>query len=273
MFPSFKARQGKHILLINPEFIIPNPSQPRKIFNSEELVSLAESIKRHGVLQPLTVRRLDNGQYELVAGERRLRASRMVGLKEIPCIEVPVDQRRSAILALIENIQRQDLNCFEEAEGILALIQHWGITQEEAALRLGKAQSTLANKLRLLKLTPRQREQAIDAGLSERHARAMLRINDPLIRDKVLSHIIERKLTVAESERLIERMLAEKKAGRNEPARIIKDVRLFINTLTRAVDTMRKSGLEAKTVKNESEEFIEYVITIPKKHSLKKRCG
>jgi len=265
MFPSLKVRQGKHILLINPDFIQPNPSQPRRIFNSEELFSLAESIRRHGVLQPLTVRRLDSGQFELVAGERRLRASRLAGLKEVPCIEVPVDERRAAILALIENIQRQDLNCFEEAEGIQTLIQQWGITQEEAAARLGKAQSTLANKLRLLRLSTTQREQILAAKLTERHARALLRFENQNLRDKVLGHIIERKLTVAESERLIERMLTKKKPSRPEPTMAVKDVRLFINTLSRAVDTMRRSGLDARAAKNESDDYIEYVITIPKK--------
>lgn len=158
--------------------ITPNANQPRTEFSRDELVELADSIRQNGVLQPLTVRRGKQNQYELIAGERRLRASILAGMDTVPCIIVQCDDQQSAVFALLENLQRVDLGPFEEAEGIARLIEAWGITQEEAAQRLGKKQSTIANKLRLLKLSEPERRQIVEACLTERHARALLRLKD-----------------------------------------------------------------------------------------------
>ena len=163
------------VLSIHIDQILPNPYQPRKLFDEEELSGLSESIRSNGILQPLSVRRTTCGNYEIIAGERRFRACKQAGLEHVPCIVMDVDEQKSAILAILENIQRHDLSFFEQAEGIMRLIEEWGVTQEEAALRLGKAQSTIANKLRLLKIPPYLRHKILENGLTERHARALLK--------------------------------------------------------------------------------------------------
>ena len=173
-----KEKQVNRVISIHINEIFPNPNQPRTEFNEQELQQLSDSIRVNGLLQPLTVRKNVYQQYELISGERRLRASKLAGLTEIPAIVVDTDERQSAIFALIENIQRADLNFFEEAIAIKNLISEWNITQEEASERLGKAQSTLANKLRLLKLGSEEQQMILQNGLTERHARALLKIND-----------------------------------------------------------------------------------------------
>ncbi len=244
--------------------ILPNPSQPRKTFGEEELVSLAESIRANGLLQPVTVRK-DGGGYYLVAGERRLRACKLAGLKEIPAILMSCEAEDSAVLALLENLQRKDLQMFEQANAIANLLREWEITQEEAARRLGMSQSYLANKIRLLKLSREEQAEIIEHGLSERHARALLRIDDMGLRKKVLRTVCERKLNVSQTEELIEAAL-----GRREPKQkakrtfVAKDIRLFINTIDHAVDAMKTAGIEAKTEKKETEEYIECTVRIPK---------
>ena len=270
----------KSVLMLSPDKIFPNPSQPRRDFDEDELMGLAESINKNGILQPLSVRKRRDGGFELIAGERRLRAARLAGLSSIPCIELAVDERRSAVLALLENLQRQDLSCFEEADGYARLLNDWGVTQQEASSRLGKSQSAIANKLRLLKLTPDQRERISAARLSERHARALLRVEDNGERDRLLNEVIANTFTVSETERLVDNLLCPPEpdpepepvqkveitpAPRRTP--MVGDVRLFVNTITRAVDTMKEAGICAKTSKNESGEFIEYTIYIPKKQA------
>lgn len=266
MFFSDKpVRQGKHILLISPDRIVPNPCQPRTRFDQDELLGLAESIFKNGILQPITVRRREDGRFEIIAGERRYRASCMAGLTEIPCIEVHADEQRSAVLALLENLQRSDLSFFEEAEGIARLIHEWGITQEEAASRLGKAQSTLANKLRLLKLTREQRMKILQNNLSERHARALLRLEDEMKREEALDIIIERSLNVAQTEAYIQSLLSPAPQRHEQKITpLIRDVRLFLNTINKALHTMRGSGIAAESLKTEGPEYIEYLIRIPK---------
>ena len=202
-----KEKQVNRVISININEILPNPNQPRTEFNEQELQQLSDSIRVNGLLQPLTVRKNVYHQYELISGERRLRASKLAGLTEIPAIVVDTDERQSAIFALIENIQRADLNFFEEAIAIKNLISEWNITQEEASERLGKAQSTLANKLRLLRLSPEERETVLSAHLSERHARALLRISDRALRASILDHIIENRLSVSRTEDYIDRRL------------------------------------------------------------------
>ena len=247
--------------------IRPNKAQPRKVFSEDELSALSRSISENGILQPLTVRKVSSTEYELVAGERRLRAAVMAGLRKVPCIVVKCSDRESAVYALLENLQRADLGIFEEARGIAKLIHRYGLTQEQAAIKLGKTQSTIANKLRLLRLSEEEQEWMEKAGLSERHARALIRIENETVRREVLSRIITENLNVKQSERLVGIYLnSTPKPSRvkgNSKA-VIKDIRIFLNTINRAIDTMRLSGINAQSNKTDTEDFIEYTIRIPK---------
>ncbi len=271
-----RMMQGrKKIQEIPLDRIQPNPSQPRRIFSSEDLEGLAASIHTNGLLQPLTVRRGMSGNYELIAGERRLRACRMLGMKTAPCIVSDCDDRQSAIFAMLENLQRQDLQLFEEAEGIQRLIAEWGVTQEEAAMRLGKSQSAIANKLRLLKLTPEERRRITEAGLTERHARALIRLSDEKVRGHALTEIIERGLNVQQTDELIDKILITVKKEKSSCKRtfVVKDVRIFINTINHAIDAMRQAGINARTEKRETEEYIECIVKIPKDAGRRSTAG
>jgi ParB family chromosome partitioning protein len=250
--------------------INPNPNQPRKHFDTEQLEGLAESIKHNGILQPLTVRNLNDGSYELVAGERRLRASRIAGLTHVPCIEVVLTDSQSTVLALLENIQREDLHFFEEAEGYASLIEICGLKQEEIASHIGKNQSSIANKLRLLKLGFKEREMIVESNLTERHARALLKLDDSK-RAACIQTINARKLNVAETEFLIEQLISpfdEKK--KQTKVAVFKDVRLFINTIGNAINVMKKAGIDAVAEKRENEEYLEYTVRIFKYNKNKK---
>ena len=255
------------VLMIRVEAIRPNPAQPRRHFDEEELLSLSRSIQKNGLLQPLTVRKLGEDRYELIAGERRLRAAKLAHCRAVPCLVVSVSEQQSAVFALLENIQRQDLSFFEQARGILTLMETWGISQEEAAGRLGMAQSTLANKLRLLRL-PEQIQKLVSAqGLTERHARALLRLTKEEEQRQILEEIKMHDLNVAQTEQLISKLLQEAgkpKAQKPKPVRIVKDVRIFYNTITNAVNLMRQSGIDAVAQRRESEEYIEFLLQIPK---------
>lgn len=249
---------------LSPDKILPNPSQPRKVFQEAELEGLAQSIAENGLLQPVTVRR-ENGTYYLIAGERRLRACKLAGLKEIPALVADCEPEDSAVLALLENLQRKDLQMFEQANAIVNLLREWQITQEEAAKRLGMSQSYLANKIRLLKLSPEEQEEILKHHLSERHARALLRVDDMTLRQKLLATVIERGLNVAQTEELAAAALQPKKpAGKRKRTFIAKDIRLFINTIDHAVDAMKTAGIPAQTEKKETEEYIECTVRIPK---------
>lgn len=248
--------------------IRPNKAQPRKVFNEEDLNALSQSIAENGILQPLTVRKVSATEYELIAGERRLRASVMAGLRKVPCIVIKCSEKESAVYALLENLQRSDLGMFEEARGVSRLIRRYGLTQQEAAVKLGKTQSTIANKLRLLRLTYEEQEWIENAGLSERHARALLKLGDEGARREALSKIISENLNVQQSENLINLMLNSspknnKKQGTSKA--VIKDVRIFVNTINKAIDTMRLAGIDAQSDKTDTDNFIEYTIRIPKK--------
>ena len=248
--------------------IRPNKAQPRKVFNEEDLNALSQSIAENGILQPLTVRKVSATEYELIAGERRLRASVMAGLRKVPCIVIKCSEKESAVYALLENLQRSDLGMFEEARGVSRLIRRYGLTQQEAAVKLGKTQSTIANKLRLLRLTYEEQEWIENAGLSERHARALLKLGDEGARREALSKIISESLNVQQSENLINLMLNSspknnKKQGTSTA--MIKDVRIFVNTINKAIDTMRLAGIDAQSDKTDTDNFIEYTIRIPKK--------
>ena len=253
------------ILRLPVEAITPNPYQPRTDFAPEPLAELADSIRRHGILQPLTVRRTKTG-WELVAGERRLRAAKLAGLDTVPCLQIRAEDQESALLALIENIQRKDLHYFEEAAAIAAYLRQSGVTQEEAAALLGRSPSALANKLRLLRLSPDCRKLLVENGLSERHARALLRLDDPEERLSALRHIIRAGLNVAQTEQYISRRLealqATPPAGRR--TFILKDVRLFLNSLDRGLRLVREAGIGAESRREDTEDAILLTIRIPK---------
>ena len=257
-----KYQSSGNVWMIPTAEIQPNPEQPRRDFSYEKLLELAQSIGENGLLHPVTVTFRD-GVPVLVAGERRLRAAKIAGIREIPCIELEAEGVQRALLTLVENLQRQDMNCFETAEGMHRLIDTYGLTQEEAANRLGCSQPTIANKLRLLRLPPEERSAIIGAGLTERHARALLRIEDEELRRVALGRIIEGRLTAAQSDKLVDDFL-KGKIKRKRPLPVVRDVRLFFNTVNHAVETMRRSGIEARSEKNETEDYIEYVVRIPK---------
>ena len=248
--------------------IRPNPYQPRQEMEKESLAELEESIKQYGLMQPIVVRRINENEYELIAGERRLRACKNIGLDKISAVVVKASGTDSAIMALIENIQRENLGYIEEAEAFLSLLAVHGLTQDELAARLGKNQSTIANKIRILKLSPEIRAILSQHGLTERHARALLRLPDEKEKRKALTIIINKGLNVVKTEELIENMLAKqsesKKDSETKNIRIFKDIRIFQNTIKQAIDIMKKSGINASALKKESEEFIEYTIKISK---------
>jgi len=244
--------------------VYPNPAQPRKSFSIADLNSLAESIRSNGILQPLTVRRAGD-KYELIAGERRLKAAKLVGLETIPCIIVDASDQESAVYAVLENLQRANLTFFEEARAYHSLIHDWHITQEQAAAKLGKAQPTIANKLRLLRLSSDEEELILENGLTERHARALLRIEDADTRIKVIENIVTRNLNVNQTEELIEQLLTKRKKSKKKlPTILIKDIRIFFNTMDRAIDLMKNAGVDVKGTKIDHDDHIEYVVLIAK---------
>lgn len=260
---SEKPRAAGQVLLIPSEQIFPNPYQPRQVFNQEELVNLAISIRMNGILQPITVRKTDKG-YELVSGERRLRASKLAGLISIPCIVVDVNSMKSAVFALIENLQRQNLSYFEEAIAIDRLMKEYGLSQEEASRRLGKAPSTVSNKLRLLSLPEKARQLLIENSLTERHARALLRLENEDVMT-VLEKVIDKKLNVSKTEALVESFISHKTAPKRQTKRMFSDVKIFLNTIDHAVDTMKKSGIGADIRRDDTGDSYVYTIEIPKR--------
>lgn len=264
---SEKIRSAGQVLLIPHERIYPNPHQPRRIFSQEELVNLAISIRINGLLQPITVRETDKG-YEVVAGERRLKASKIAGMAVVPCIVIEANDMKSAVYALIENLQRQDLNYFEEAVAIDKLINRYKISQEDAAKKLGKAPSTVSNKLRLLTLPTDAQKLLLESGLSERHARALLRLEKDDVMP-VLIKITEGKYNVVQTERYIERFLEEKNAPKRTTKRMFSDVRIFINTIKGAVETMQSAGISADFEKEEEDDAFVYRVRIPKNNVYK----
>lgn len=259
------------VRVIDANQVLPNPYQPRRVFDALAMQELADSIKQHGVMQPISVRRMGS-YYELIAGERRLRASKMAGYATIPAIVFEQNDQESALIALVENIQRQDLNYFEEADGYRNLMEDHGFTQEEIAKIVGKSQSAVANKLRLLKLSPEIRQVLIEQHLTERHARLLLRISEPE-RWQYLRKIVSDGLNVAQSERLVEegmggseiplpqtRKRNERKANMRG---YFKDLRLFTNTVKKAVDMMKTSGMVVDMEEEKREDYYEVRIRIP----------
>lgn len=229
-------------------------------------MELAESIKEYGVLQPISVRKNGTDFYELIAGERRLRASQLAGLNDIPAIIVDISDAQSALMALIENLQREDLNFFEEAEGYYSLIKDHGLTQEELASKLGKKQSTIANKLRILKLPDEAKKMVKENGLTERHARALLKLPDEKCQIKVLNEVVKRNLNVKATEDLIERELFKINAENKQKNKKVKykwtiNPRVITNTLKQIMD---KNGINAEYSHREKEDYLEIIVKIPK---------
>ena len=261
------AVQRGGVLLVPIEDIIPSPVQPRQRFEEEALRELSESIRSYGILNPLNVR-LRGGKYELVAGERRLRAAKLAGLSQVPCILLDVNMEDAGLIALIENLQRKDLDFVEEAEGLRRLIRMFGLRQEEAARRIGKSQSAVANKLRLLRLSQEERDIITDTGLSERHARALLKIDDEDMRKSVLLKAVNGGWTVNQLEGQIKKMQEQEIRRQNirKGAVVLRDVRMFFNTVNKAVDVMRLAGVEADTKRIDHEDHIEYIIKISSKN-------
>ena len=257
--------QSRRIHQLPIDKIVPNPRQPRRHFDEQALRELAESIRQHGVLQPLSVQRTAGG-YVLVAGERRLRAAGMAGLTHVPCLLVRASDEDSAVLALIENLQRCDLHYLEEAQAIARLIAQYGLSQEEAARRLGRSQSAVANKLRLLRLGEACAAALRQYNLTERHARAVLRLEGEERQLAALRKMGEEQMNVAAAEAYVEELLrrAQRQSPPRPPIYVIKDVRLFLNSLRRGMDTIRRAGVDAQYDKEESEEGITITIRIPK---------
>ena len=261
--------RSKQIRMVPIEKISPNPRQPRRHFDETALRELADSISQHGILQPLSVQKAGNGCYFLVAGERRLRAAGIAGLTRVPCIEVSVSDEESAILALVENVQRCDLHYIEEAAAIAQLIRTHGLSQEEAARRLGRSQSAVANKLRLLRLSDECVTLLRKHNLTERHARAVLRLEREEQRLAALHRMGEQGMNVAAAEEYVESLI--RAAQQTKPQRrniyILKDVRLFLNSVKRSMDTMREAGVDAHCDRQESEDEIVMTIRIPKQRT------
>lgn len=257
-----KEKVLNKVIQVETDKIDPNPYQPRKEF--DDIEGLAQSIRQNGILQPLTVRRTDE-RYQLVAGERRLRAAKLLNMEFVPCIVITITERNSAMMALIENIQRRDLSFFDEAEAIARLIDFYGMTQEDAAVKLGKSQSAIANKLRLLKLDKSLRSKITEYGLTERHARALLKLPELEKQLEATEVIHEKRLNVEGTERYINSLIEKEKnfADLKRRSAAFKDVRLFVNTINKAIEMMKAAGINADSKKIQDEDYIEYIVRIP----------
>lgn len=247
------------VVFLPARAIKPNPAQPRRIFDPQALEELTESIRQHGIIQPLSVRRIGT-TYELIAGERRLRAAQAAGLSEIPCIVMSMDERESGIVALVENLQRQDLDFVEEALGISRLIQLQNLSQEQAARMLGKSQSAVANKLRLLRHSPQVLQAIREAGLTERHARALLKLESEEEKLSAVAQISKLGLSVARTEAYIRQLLEG--SAKSKPSRI--NIGGFFNNLNQSLARFQSAGIPAVSERRETDREIVLTITIPK---------
>lgn len=273
IFKSKEKTVGR-VVALETGLLIPNRSQPRVDFNENELAALADSIRENGILQPINVRKC-GVNYEIVSGERRFRAAKLCGLEEVPCIVIDADDERSAVLALIENIQRRDLSYFEEALAIERLIKFYGLTQEDAAARLGKAQSTIANKLRLLKFSDAERNLLIKGNVTERQARALVRIDDEKLRIHAMGEMIINKLNIEQTEDMVEDILhgviPKKREEQVQPATKKPAARrnfrfplprLYINSINKIVKNMKEANIDCETIMNRVGDCYEYTIKI-----------
>ena len=246
------------VVFVPARAILPNPAQPRKVFREEALTELADSIRQHGILQPLSVRRA-GVNYELIAGERRLRAAQMAGLTEIPCIVMTMDEKESSLAAMVENLQRQDLDFIEEAMGIARLMEQWSMSQEQAARILGKSQSAVANKLRILRHSDNVLWALREHELTERHARALLKLPTEQEKMSAISVISRLGMSVARTEKYIEDLLAGERVKGGKV-----NIRSFLNNLNQSLQRIQLSGIPAISERKETDSQIVFTITIPK---------
>ena len=246
------------VVFLPARAIKPNPAQPRRIFREEALAELADSIRQHGILQPLSVRRVGLS-YELIAGERRLRAGQMAGLTEIPCIVMNMDDKESGMAAMVENLQRQDLDFIEEALGISKLLEQWSMSQDQIARILGKSQSAVANKLRILRHSSRVLNAIREGNLTERHARALLKLPTEEEKLSAIAIIVQTGMSVARTESYIESRLANR-----EPKQHRANVGTFLNNLSHSLAKIQSSGIPAISERRETDSQIVLTITIPK---------
>lgn len=260
--------RNEEVRLLAVTDIVPNPFQPRTIFSEEAIDDLAQTIQTHGMLQPIIVRERD-GHFELIAGERRWRAAQKLGWPEIPSIVKEFNDAQTASLALIENLQREELTVIEEARAYEQLIQWHNLTQESLAQRLGKGQSTIANKLRLLSLPEDVQTALLKREISERHARALIRLKDEDLQSQLLNAIIEHSLSVKEAEAYAEKWLEGTKKPKNKKTvkkqHFPKDMRIAMNTIRQSLEMVEKSGLEVERQEEELEDYYQFTIRIPKK--------
>lgn len=260
--------EEKRVMEIPIEQIVPNPYQPRKVFSQSALEELSNSIKVYGILQPITVRMKDD-KYELIAGERRLRAAKLAKLEAIPVIINNMSDESSAVLALLENLQREDLNFIEEAMGYENLIREHDFTQQQLAEKLGKNQSTIANKLRILRLSSEIKIKLVENNLTERHARALLKLPNEELMKEVLDKVIKKELTVKKTEKLIKDILedleAPNEADKKQHVKGSMAIRIYLNTMKQAFDAIIGTGIEAKYNEIDKGDYMEVVVKIPKK--------
>ncbi|WP_017756750.1 nucleoid occlusion protein [Calidifontibacillus oryziterrae] len=246
--------------------IIPNRFQPRTVFDDEKILELAQTIRTHGIIQPIVVREYDQNKFEIIAGERRWRAVSMLGWDTIPAIIKIFNDAETASVALIENLQREELSPLEEALAYAKLLELHNLTQEALAQRLGKGQSTVANKLRLLKLPETVQEALLKKQITERHARAMIALKDPQLQEKLVSEIIEKHLNVKQTEERIVKLLEEKvKKPKVKRRAFSKDTRIAMNTIRQSLQMVKSSGMKIESQEEEHEDFIQFTIKIPKK--------
>lgn len=262
-----RFKKDTKVLNLPVDKIRPNPYQPRRYFNKLSLEELAASIREYGVMQPISVRLINGNSYELVAGERRLKASVLAGLATIPSIVVDVNDSDSALIALIENLQRQNLNFIEEAEGYYNLMTDYHLTQEQLAVKLNKSQSAIANKLRILKLNDNIKRIVVENNLTERHARTILKIPDKDVQEEVLYKIIDEELNVKKTEELVNCVLEKMRHDKIEKMekrekRCFSDLRLFTNTIHQALEIVKKSGIETSYEAKQEQEYYEIKIRI-----------
>ena len=260
-----KEKIAGQVIMAEVGLIIPNKSQPRIEFDENALKSLSDSIRENGILQPIIVRRR-GAIYEIISGERRFRAAKLAGMREVPCIIKNVDEEKSAVLALIENIQRKDLSYFEEAAAIERLLNVYGLTQEQAAERLGKAQSTIANKLRLLRFTEGERRLLITGGLSERQARALIRIDDDLTRSGAIETVVSKRLNIEQTEELVSNILSgtvQKQRKKRTGVVFSAPARLYLNSLNALIKRIKNDNIPCELSEQKCDSYYEYTLRFP----------
>lgn len=272
----FRKSSVERIMQIESSKVEKNPYQPRKDFAEQDIINLASSIQEYGVIQPITVRKVKQG-YQLIAGERRLRACILLGFKEIPAIVQEMDDAMMAAVSLVENLQRKELNYFEEAEAYRMIMDKFSITQEELAKKVGKSQSSIANKVRLLRLADEVKNLMIPEYITERHARAVLKLNSIETQKYLVKKIYEQELTVKETEELVEilrrhNIPKSKKTeeGGQQVSMLIKDSRIFLNTIKETVLRAKQIGIEIIMTEVDDEEAYEIYIKVPKEKNLMK---